>query len=216
MIKSVSGKPNAGKPGSGKPTSGKPAATSAQTRTGLIILDRDGVINQDSPDFVKSPDEWIPLPGALEAIARMNQAGYRVVIATNQSGLGRGLFDAATLNAIHVKLKTQLAKVGGTVDAIFICPHAPDDECDCRKPLPGLFYSISQRFDVDLANVPAVGDSARDLQAAYTAGCAPWLVLTGNGPTTQAQGNLPPTTVVWDSLTAVAEALEAANQAEDH
>ena len=209
MIKPVSSKP-AGKP------AGKTGASSGMPRNRLIILDRDGVINQDSADFVKSPDEWIPLPGALEAIARMNQAGYRVVVATNQSGLGRGLFDAATLNAIHIKLKAQLAKVGGTVDAIFVCPHAPDDECDCRKPLPGLFYSIAQRFDIDLAGLPAVGDSARDLQAAYTAGCTPWLVLTGNGLKTQAQGNLPPTTVVWESLTAVAEALETANLAEEH
>ena len=194
----------------------KQSATASTPRTKLIILDRDGVINQDSPDFVKTPDEWVALPGALEAIARLNQAGYRVCVATNQSGFGRGLFDAFTLNAIHGKLKTQLAKVGGTLDGIFICPHAPDEGCTCRKPLPGLFLDIAQRFDIDLTGVPAVGDSLRDLQAASTAGCTPWLVLTGNGKKTLKQGNLPPNTVVWDNLTAVAEALELANQAEEH
>ncbi|MDX3904534.1 MAG: D-glycero-beta-D-manno-heptose 1,7-bisphosphate 7-phosphatase [Pigmentiphaga sp.] len=189
---------------------------SAAARPKLVILDRDGVINQDSPDFVKSPDEWIPLPGALEAIARINQAGYRVVVATNQSGLGRGLFDAATLNAIHAKLKAQLAKVNGAIDAIFICPHAPDAGCDCRKPLTGLYRSIAQRFEIDLRGVPSVGDSARDLEAAAAAGCTPWLVLTGNGPKTLAKGQLPPGTVVWNDLGAVADALEASAQAEEH
>ncbi|VCU69338.1 D-glycero-beta-D-manno-heptose-1,7-bisphosphate 7-phosphatase [Pigmentiphaga humi] len=185
-------------------------------RPKLVILDRDGVINQDSPDFVKSPDEWIPLPGALEAIARMHQAGYRVVIATNQSGLGRGLFDAATLNAIHAKLKTKLAKANGVVDAIFICPHAPHEGCACRKPLPGMYRSIAQRFEVDLQGVPSVGDSLRDLQAAAAAGCLPWLVLTGNGPKTLAKGGLPDGTVVWQDLAAVAEALEVAVHPEEH
>lgn len=189
---------------------------SGTPRNKLIILDRDGVINQDSPEFVKSPDEWVALPGALEAIAKLNQAGFRVVIATNQSGLGRGLFDAATLNAIHGKLKTQLAKVGGTVDGIFICPHTPEHGCDCRKPLPGLFHAIAQRFDADLKGVPAVGDSLRDLQAAHAAGCAPLLVRTGNGPKTLKQGNLPAGTTVWDNLTAIADAFESAHLAEDH
>jgi len=185
-------------------------------RPKLVILDRDGVINQDSPDFIKSPDEWIPLPGALEAIARINQAGYRVVVASNQSGLGRGLFDAATLNAIHAKLKAQLAKAGGAIDAIFVCPHAPDAGCDCRKPLPGLYREIARRFELDLQGVPSVGDSARDLEAAAAAGCTPWLVLTGNGPKTLAKGKLPPGTVVWKDLSAVADALEAAAQPEEH
>ncbi len=188
----------------------------ALPRLKLIILDRDGVINQDSPDFVKSPDEWIALPESLEAIARMNRAGYRVVVATNQSGVGRGLFDAATLNAIHGKLKTQLAKVGGTIDGIFICPHAPDDGCECRKPLTGLYQTIAQRFDVELTGVPSVGDSLRDLEAAHAAGCQPWLVLTGNGPKTLAKGGLPPGTIVWDKLMAIAEALETAAQVEEH
>lgn len=185
-------------------------------RPKLVILDRDGVINEDSADFVKSPDEWIPLPGALEAIARINQAGYRVVVATNQSGLGRGLFDAATLNAIHAKLRTLLAKHGGAVDAIFVCPHAPDEGCGCRKPQPGLYGDIARRFETDLRGVPSVGDSARDLEAAAAAGCTPWLVLTGNGPKTLAQGQLPPGTVVWNDLGAVADALETAVQGEEH
>lgn len=185
-------------------------------RPKLVVLDRDGVINQDSPDFVKSPDEWIPLPGALEAIARINQAGYRVVIATNQSGLGRGLFDAATLNAIHAKLRSTLARHGGAIDAIFICPHAPDEGCDCRKPLPGLYREIARRFESDLHGVPSVGDSARDLEAAAAAGCTPWLVLTGNGAKTLAKGQLPPGTVVWNDLGEVADALETAVQAEEH
>ncbi|GAA0496867.1 D-glycero-beta-D-manno-heptose 1,7-bisphosphate 7-phosphatase [Pigmentiphaga sp. GD03639] len=185
-------------------------------RPKLVVLDRDGVINQDSPDFVKSPDEWIPLPGALEAIARINQAGYRVVVATNQSGLGRGLFDAATLNAIHAKLRASLAKHGGAIDAIFVCPHAPDEGCDCRKPLPGLYREIARRFEADLHGVPSVGDSARDLEAAAAAGCTPWLVLTGNGPKTLAKGQLPAGTVVWNDLGEVADALEAAAQAEEH
>ncbi|MBX6316880.1 D-glycero-beta-D-manno-heptose 1,7-bisphosphate 7-phosphatase [Pigmentiphaga sp.] len=189
---------------------------SVLTRPKLVILDRDGVINQDSPDFIKSPDEWIPLPGALEAIARINQAGYRVVVASNQSGLGRGLFDAATLNAIHAKLKAQLAKVGGVIDAIFVCPHAPDAGCDCRKPLPGMYREIARRFEIDLHGVPSVGDSARDLEAAAAAGCTPWLVLTGNGSKTLAKGNLPPGTVVWKDLSAVADALEASAQPEEH
>jgi D-glycero-D-manno-heptose 1,7-bisphosphate phosphatase len=185
-------------------------------RLKLIILDRDGVINQDSADYVKSPDEWIALPGSLEAIARMNRAGYRVVVATNQSGLGRGMFNAATLNAIHAKFKIQLAKVGGVIDGIFICPHTPDDGCQCRKPLTGLYQSIAHRFDIDLAGIPSVGDSGRDLQAASAAGCQPWLVLTGNGPGTLATSNLPPDTMVWDNLTAVAEALETHSQVEEH
>jgi D-glycero-D-manno-heptose 1,7-bisphosphate phosphatase len=145
----------------------------------LIILDRDGTINEDRDDFVKSPDEWVPLPGALEAIARLNHAGWHTVVATNQSGLGRGTFDMATLNAMHVKMNQMLAKQGGRIDAVFFCPHAPEDACNCRKPLPGLFEQIGERFSVDLANVPVVGDSLRDLQAGVAVGCQPHLVRTG-------------------------------------
>ncbi len=145
----------------------------------LIILDRDGTINEDSADYVKSPSEWQPLPGALEAIARLNHAGWHVVVATNQSGLGRGLFDVASLNAMHAKMHTMLAAVGGRVDAVFYCPHAPDEACRCRKPEPGLFEQIGERYGLDLQGVPAVGDAPRDLVAAVAAGCEPHLVLTG-------------------------------------
>lgn len=145
----------------------------------LIILDRDGTINEDRDDFVKSDEEWEPLPGALEAIARLHHAGYHIVLATNQSGLGRGLFDMGTLNAIHLKMNVALAKVGGRIDAVFFCPHTPDEVCECRKPLPGLFTRIGERYGVELTGVPAAGDSLRDLQAAAAAGCAPHLVRTG-------------------------------------
>ena len=145
----------------------------------LVILDRDGTINSDSDDFVKTPDEWMPLPGALEAIARLSQAGWHVVIASNQSGLGRGLFDVASLNAMHAKMHKMLAAVGGRVDAVFYCPHSPEESCNCRKPLPGLFEQIGSRFGVPLKGVPTAGDSSRDLQAGSAAGCEPHLVLTG-------------------------------------
>jgi len=166
----------------------------------LIILDRDGVINQERADFVKSADEWVALPGALAAIARLTQAGWRVVVATNQSGLARGLFDMAALNAMHAKLHQELARVGGHIDAIFVCPHGPLDACDCRKPKPGMIHDILRRFDADPAHVPLVGDSLRDLQAAHAADCAPWLVLTGNGVKTRDAGNLPPGTQIGADL----------------
>ena len=147
----------------------------------LVILDRDGTINEDRDDFVKSPDEWVPIPGALEAIARLNQAGWHTVIATNQSGLGRNTFDMATLNAMHIKMNQLLAAHGGRIDAVFFCPHAPDEICNCRKPLPGLFEQIGERFGVSLHDVPVVGDSLRDLQAGVAVGCQPHLVRTGKG-----------------------------------
>ena len=145
----------------------------------LVILDRDGTINADSDAFVKSPEEWQPLPGALEAIARLNHAGWHVAVASNQSGLGRGLFDVAALNAIHAKMHKLLSTLGGRVDAVFYCPHSPDEQCQCRKPLPGLFEQIGERFGVDLRTVPVVGDTPRDLQAGVAVGCRPHLVLTG-------------------------------------
>jgi len=147
----------------------------------LVILDRDGTINEDSAEFVKSPEEWMPLPGALEAIARLNHAGWHVVIASNQSGLGRGLFDVAMLNAVHDKMNKMLAAVGGRIDAIFYCPHTSDDKCRCRKPGPGLFEQIGERYGLALAEVPMVGDALRDLIAGAAAGCEPHLVLTGKG-----------------------------------
>lgn len=153
----------------------------------LIILDRDGVINQDSDAFIKSPEEWIPIPGSLEAITRLNRAGYTVVVATNQSGVGRGYYDLDTLAAIHEKMNTLLAEAGGRIEGIFFCPHGPDDGCDCRKPRPGLMHQIRERFETDLQGVPAIGDSLRDLQAAAAVGARPILVLTGKGEKTRQQ-----------------------------
>lgn len=147
----------------------------------LVILDRDGTLNEDSADYVKTPEEWIPLPGALEAVARLNHAGWHVVIATNQSGLGRGLYDVSTLNAMHAKMHKLLAAVGARVDAVFYCPHGPDERCHCRKPEPGLFELIGERYGLDLHGVPTVGDTARDLVAGVAVGCEPHLVLTGKG-----------------------------------
>lgn len=145
----------------------------------LVILDRDGTLNVDREDFVKSPEEWEPLPGALQAVARLNQDGWHVVLATNQPGIGRGLIDMTSLNAIHARMNTELARLGGRIDAVFFCPHAPEDGCDCRKPQPALILQIGDRFGVDLTRVPVVGDSLRDLQATRAAGAQPHLVLTG-------------------------------------
>jgi D-glycero-D-manno-heptose 1,7-bisphosphate phosphatase len=173
----------------------------------LIILDRDGVINHDSPDFIKSPAEWIPIPGSLEAIARLNQAGYRVVIASNQSGIARELFDVTILNAIHQKLHASAQTVGAAIDAIFFCPHAAVDNCDCRKPKSGMFEEIAKRFKVSLRGVPTVGDSLRDLQSGFKCGCTPYLVLTGKGQKTFETGGLPPGTEVFPDLAAMVNAL---------
>jgi D-glycero-D-manno-heptose 1,7-bisphosphate phosphatase len=166
----------------------------------LVILDRDGVINVDSDKFIKNPAEWKPIEGSLEAIARLNHMGYRVVIASNQSGIGRGLFDMGALNAINDKMYRALSHVGGRIDALFFCPHAADANCECRKPKPGMLVDIAQRFNVDLTGVPTVGDSLRDLQAASVAGAQPMLVLTGKGKTTQAAGDLPAKTLVFPDL----------------
>jgi D-glycero-D-manno-heptose 1,7-bisphosphate phosphatase len=175
----------------------------------LAILDRDGVINHDSDQFIKSPDEWKPIPGSLEAIARLNQAGFQVVVATNQSGVGRGLLDMATLNAIHDKMHRRLAQAGGHVAAVFYCPHAADANCGCRKPRAGLFEEIGRRFGLPLAGVPSVGDSLRDLQAAATVGASPMLVLTGKGQQTRRAGGLPDGTRVYanlaDAVTSICE-----------
>ena len=166
----------------------------------LIILDRDGVINYDSPDFIKSPAEWVPIPGSLEAIARLNQAGYRVVVASNQSGIARELFDMNILNTIHQKLHSHAQMAGAQIDAIFFCPHAAIDNCDCRKPKAGMFEEIGKRFKVGLRGVPTVGDSLRDLQAGFKCGCTPYLVLTGKGQKTMETGGLPPGTQVFADL----------------
>ena len=178
----------------------------------LIILDRDGVINEDSDAFIKTPDEWIPLPGSLDAIARLTKAGYTIVVATNQSGLGRGYFDILTLNAIHQKMQNAVKAAGGQIEAIFFCPHTASDNCDCRKPRQGMFSTISERFDTPLEDVPSVGDSLRDLQAAFLAGCTPILVLSGKGKKTLENGGLPPKTIIFDDLSAVADHLLEADQ----
>lgn len=179
----------------------------------LIILDRDGVINHDSDSFIKSPEEWIPLPGSLEAIARLNQAGYRVVVATNQSGVGRGFFAMATLNAIHQKMHTSAQQVGADIDAVFFCPHTQVDNCDCRKPKSGMLVEIAKRFEINLRHesVIVVGDSLRDLQAGFVLGCVPYLVLTGKGQDTLSKGGLPPGTKIYADLAEVVDALLSAD-----
>lgn len=155
----------------------------------IIILDRDGVINVDSPNFIKSEEEWLPIPGSLEAIALLNQHGFTVLVTTNQSGIARGLFDLQALNRIHQKMRGDLALVGGKIEGIYFCPHGPDDHCLCRKPLPGMFEQIARDYNLDFykQRVPAIGDSLRDLEAAILAGCEPILVLTGNGEKTAKQ-----------------------------
>lgn len=173
----------------------------------LVILDRDGVINKDRDDYVKSVAEWVPIPGSLEAIAKLNHAGWRVVVATNQSGIGQGLFGMAELNAMHDKLHRAVALLGGRIDAIFFCPHTADAGCHCRKPAPGMLLDIAQRFDIRLEETPLVGDSLRDLQAAAAAGALPILVRTGKGEKTRASPDLPPNTVVFADLAAFAEYL---------
>ncbi len=175
----------------------------------LVILDRDGVINLDSDQYIKSPEEWKPIAGSLEAIARFTQAGFRVVVATNQSGLGRGLFDMATLNAMHDKMHKAVNQLGGRIDAVFFCPHAQDAGCACRKPKPGMLLEIAERFNVSLAGVPAIGDSLRDLEAASAAGARPVLVLTGKGEQTLRSGGLPEGTETHRDLAAAALALAA-------
>jgi D-glycero-D-manno-heptose 1,7-bisphosphate phosphatase len=173
----------------------------------LIVLDRDGVINFDSDQFIKSPEEWKPIPGSLEAIARLCQADYRVVVATNQSGVGRGLFDMHTLNAIHDKMHKAVALAGGRIDTIFYCPHTVDADCHCRKPKPGMLEDIATRYNVNLQGVPAVGDSLRDLVSAAKAGAQPMLVLTGKGLKTQETGGLPQETLIFPDLAAAVATL---------
>ena len=175
----------------------------------LIILDRDGVINYDSDAFIKTPDEWKPIPGSLEAIAHLTQAGYRVVVATNQSGIGRGLLDMAMLNAINDKMIKAVVQAGGRIDAMFFCPHTSADKCDCRKPANGMFKEIARRFSMDLKGVPAIGDSLRDLQAAAAVGAKPMLVLTGKGKKTSAAGGLPEGVQTFADLSAAVDSLTA-------
>jgi D-glycero-D-manno-heptose 1,7-bisphosphate phosphatase len=173
----------------------------------LVILDRDGTINHDSDDHVKSPNEWRPIEGSLEAIARLAQAGYRIVVATNQSGIARGLFDTATLVAIHDTLQRAVAQAGGRIDAFFFCPHAVDSACACRKPQPGMLLEVARRFNISLKDTYMVGDAHRDVAAAAAAGARPVLVLTGRGRRTREAGGLPAGTEVFENLAAFAEHL---------
>ncbi len=177
-------------------------------KKGLIILDRDGVINHDSDQFVKSPAEWLPIGGSIAAIAALSKAGYTVAVASNQSGLARGLFDRRALRAMHHKLRKLVAAEGGRVDRIVVCPHGPNDGCNCRKPKPGLLLRLARYYGTELTGVPAIGDSLRDLQAALTVGARPILVRTGNGVDTEM--SLPEKfgdVEVFDDLAAVAAML---------
>lgn len=176
----------------------------------LVILDRDGTIGQELDEHASVEQDWQPFPGALEAIARLNHNGWHVVIAANQDGLGRGVYEMATVNAQQTRLHKMLAAAGGKIDAMFFCPHAPDDGCDCRKPRPGLFQQIGERFGVDLHGMPAVGDSADDAIAAAACGCEPHLVLTGHGSEYRGRALLssfPSDTRVHQDLAAFAEFL---------
>jgi D-glycero-D-manno-heptose 1,7-bisphosphate phosphatase len=166
----------------------------------LAILDRDGVINYDSDHYIKSPAEWRPIPGSIEAIARLNQNGFRIAVATNQSGIGRGLFDMATLNAINDKMMELIFRQGGRIDALFFCPHTAVEECACRKPRTGMLEEIAARFHTELKGVPSIGDSLKDLQAADAVGAQPILVLTGKGKKTKEGGGLPKKTLVFEDL----------------
>lgn len=175
----------------------------------FIILDRDGVINEDSDEYVKSAEEWYAIPGSLEAIAKLNKAGYSVVIATNQSGIGRGLFGFEEFEEMCERMDIMLDQVGGHIDGIFLCPHAPEDGCDCRKPLPGMFEQIAEEFEVDLTGVPVVGDSLRDLQAGQAVGCTPYLVKTGKGERTIEKGEGLEGVVIFEDLAEFVEQLLA-------
>ena len=166
----------------------------------LVILDRDGVINFDSDHYIKSPAEWRPIPGSIEAIARLHQSGFRIAVATNQSGIGRGLFDMATLNAINDKMMEMVFRQGGRIDALFFCPHTASEDCGCRKPKTGMLEEIAARFHTELKGTHLVGDSLKDLQAAAAVGAQPILVLTGKGKRTQKEGDLPRKTLVFDDL----------------
>jgi len=183
----------------------------------LIILDRDGVINHDSDHYIKNPEEWKPIDRSLEAIARLTHAGWAIAVATNQSGVERGLFDVNVLHAIHNTMIQAVAASGGQIDAIFFCPHAPDTGCECRKPATGLLRDIAVRFDRSLVGVPMVGDSRRDLVAGDAMGCSCWLVTTGKGERTlmEAQRDpkkaLPKGTTVVPNLAAVVEQLLSAS-----
>src|SRR5215831_10040069 len=181
----------------------------------LVITGRDGILNVFRPDHVKAPEEWEPIPGALEAVARLNHAGWHVVVATNQSGIGRGMIDMTSVNAVHQQMMKLLQDKGGRIDAVFFCPHTASEQCECRKPAPGLMRDIGARYGVDLGQVPMVCDTLRDLQAAKAAGCMPHLVRTGRAAriddaTLQEWLRQVPGTVVHPDLAAFADHLVAA------
>ena len=176
----------------------------------LIILDRDGVINKDSDEFIKSPEEWHSIPGSPEAIARLTHANFRVVVATNQSGMGRGLFNIDDFNRINEKMQREITNAGGRIDSIFYCPHRPDEGCKCRKPAPGLFIEICHRLHCDLGGVPAVGDSIRDIEVARAVGARPILVRTGKGSKTELKKKELGDTEVFDDLASAVDALLSA------
>lgn len=173
----------------------------------IVILDRDGVINEDSDEYIKSAEEWIPVPGSLEAIAQLNRAGWRVVVATNQSGVARGLFDIETLMRIHDKMHRLVEEAGGAIEAVFFCAHGPDNGCNCRKPRPGLLQEIAARLRIDLQDVPVVGDSLRDIEAAQAVGARPILVRTGKGVRTLAKLDPNAGVAVYKDLKEVADTL---------
>lgn len=178
----------------------------------LVIYGRDGILNEYREDHVKEAPEWAPIPGALDAVARLNHAGWHAVVATNQSGIGRGMIDMASVNAVHAYMNRKLIEHGGRIDAVFFCPHTPEEGCDCRKPLPGMLLDIGRRYGVDLAAVPMVCDTLRDLQAAQAAGCEPHLVLSGRAAglddeTLEGIVAQVPRTTVHDSLAAFADHL---------
>ena len=178
-----------------------PRAAGEKRFVKLVVLDRDGVINEDSDSYIKSPEEWVPIEGSLEAIARLNQAGYSVAVVTNQSGVGRGLFSIETLHAMHEKMHHLLQQHGGHIETVFFCPHLPDMGCPCRKPSPGMLLQLADRLGVDLRGVPFIGDTVSDIQAATQAGATPILVRSGKGERTLVERDkLPESIQIFDDL----------------
>ena len=182
------------------------------TEMKLVLLDRDGVINEESNGYVQSVDDWVPIDGSVDAIARLTQADYRIVVVTNQSGIARGLLTIEDLQAIHRKMHETVAASGGKIDAVFMCPHKPDDDCRCRKPRPGLLNSVMDRLDTDLVGVPLVGDSLRDVQLAMVVGANPVLVRTGHGAQTLEQNRHLDKVQVFDDLAGFADDLLGVDQ----
>lgn len=173
----------------------------------VVILDRDGVINDDSPNYIKTADEWRPIPGSLDAIARFKQAGWRVAIASNQAGIARGVILRADLDAIHARMRATITGAGGSIDYLTYCPHAPEDHCNCRKPAPGMLYEIARELGVELADVPFIGDKTSDIEAARRAGARPVLVRSGHGETSEATLGQASDVTVFDDLAAAASTL---------